>query len=151
MSDMFTPQPPQPGPGPAPIPGTPLAGPPGPPPAGPPQHAAPAPGPAPAAVQWDTSYPAAGHELLARHHNVHGGLDILLRRLGEVLGAHAAVISRIIEGATPQPGGPVASPFWERIVEAMKANQGSLRVIEQGAEQLLTDHAGVIGAVERFL
>lgn len=160
MTDMFaSPSQPrqQPGPGAVPIPGTPLADPYG---AGPPppvpQHAAQPPqeASAPAAVRWDTGYPTAGHELLAKHHNVHGALDLQLRRLGELAGAHAAVLSHIITRISSGDSGEIGQdgePFWPRIVEAMKANHGGLRLIEQTAEELLVDHAAVIGAVERFL
>lgn len=103
------------------------------------------------ATQYEASYASAGHDLLAKHHNVHGALDIQGRRLEDLLCAHAAVISHVVEQAERLLLPDDRPSFLTDIADAMKANQGALRKIEQDAQELLTQHAAVIAAVEQFL
>jgi hypothetical protein len=94
----------------------------------------------------------AWHAVLSRHYGVQGRLEVLERRLGELLAGHAAVVSHIT-GQAPAASAstPGGTAFWGQILDQHQIIHGVLKAAETEAAGLLVAHAGAIGALESLL
>src|SRR6266704_3015969 len=130
------------------------------------EAAAPPPGsvftpqPSPAAPEDEAPPPAAGpnaykqqaYAVMGSHHGINGRLDVLERRLADLLATHAALVAHITEQApaasSSTPGG---TAFWGRALDQHHIIHGLLKAAETEVASLLTAHGGLIGALELIL
>lgn len=112
-----------------------------------PPAAAAAPPPARADLPLAEAYQAIGDG-----YAVHGGLELLTRRLDELLDGHAALVAHITDQApaasSSTPGG---AAFWGQVLDRHAALHGLLKAAVTHAGRLLVAHGNAVEILESLL
>jgi hypothetical protein len=97
----------------------------------------------------NAAYKEQAYVVLSHYHGIHGRLDILVRRLGELLAAHAALITHVVAeaGDSPRPADG-STGFWEEMLGQHHVIHGMLQAAETDAAGILRAHGDVIAALE---
>lgn len=123
-------------------------------PAAAPPPAAAAPSEATAPVKSPESAPsmAEAYALLSHGHVVLGHIDILEKRLSELLAGHASLVAHIMDQApAASASAPGGTAFWGQVLDRHHGIHGLLKAAQIAAEKLLAEHTSLLGTLDSFV